>query len=144
MAAFLPDTNCMIAAVSGWHEHHLRAAAEFERRFARRETLAVAAPALVEAYAVLTRLPVAHRLASDVALALLEENFLARGKIAALDARRYANLLRDATERDIRGGRTYDAVIAACALRAKVRALVTFNDDHFAAFADRGLEIVVP
>jgi hypothetical protein len=47
----------MIAAVCGWHEHHSRALDEIERRFGRREALVAAAPALVEAYAVLTRLP---------------------------------------------------------------------------------------
>ena len=36
----------------------------------------VAAPALVEAYAVLTRLPPPHRLSPQTALTLLENNFL--------------------------------------------------------------------
>jgi predicted nucleic acid-binding protein len=44
----------------------------------------------------------------------------------------------------VSGGRTYDAVIAACALRARVTTLLTFDEEHFAAYADRGLEIVVP
>jgi len=47
----------MVASVCARHEHHERAAAELERRFAKREAMIVAAPALVEAYAVLTRLP---------------------------------------------------------------------------------------
>ncbi|MGH7821496.1 MAG: PIN domain-containing protein [Candidatus Binatia bacterium] len=144
MPAFLPDTSCIIAATCGWHEHHERAAAELERRLARRETMAIAAPALVEAYAVLTRLPAPHRLRSEVALALLEANFIAAGKLVALDARTYRALLREAPRAEIRGGRTYDAVIAACALRAKVGALLTFNEQHFLAFADRGMRIVVP
>ena len=43
----------MIAAVCSWHEHHEAAANEIERRLAGRERMIVAAPALVEAYAVL-------------------------------------------------------------------------------------------
>lgn len=52
----------MIAAVCAWHEHHTRATEEIERRLSRGEEMIVAAPALVEAYAVLTRLPPPHRL----------------------------------------------------------------------------------
>ena len=51
--AFLPDTSCMIAAVCAWHEHHEAAANEIERRLTGRAKMIVAAPALVEAYAVL-------------------------------------------------------------------------------------------
>ena len=144
MAGFLPDTSCMIPAVCDWHDHHERAAAELERRFARQERMVVAAPALVEAYAVLTRLPAPYRLASKVALALLKGNFMSRGKIVALDARSYQRLLRRAPETDIRGGRMYDAVIAACAVRAKTTTLLTFNEEHFLPFVDLGLRIVVP
>jgi predicted nucleic acid-binding protein len=53
MPGFVLDTNCMIAAICSWHEHHERAAAEIERHLEHGEALIVAAPALVEAYAVL-------------------------------------------------------------------------------------------
>ena len=62
-AVYALDTSCMIAAVCGWHEQHRSAAAEIERRFDGGEHLSVAAHALSEAYAVLTRLPAPHRLA---------------------------------------------------------------------------------
>lgn len=57
MTRFVPDTNCMIAAVCTWYEHHEWATEEIERRLERGETLCMAAHTLVEAYAVLTRLP---------------------------------------------------------------------------------------
>ena len=69
MTRFVPDTNCMIAAVCTWHEHHERAADEIERRIERGETLCIAAPTVVEAYAVLTRLPPPYRLSPADALA---------------------------------------------------------------------------
>ena len=141
---FLPDTNCMIAAVCGWHEHHGPAAAEVDRRLQRAERLFVAAPALVEAYAVLTRLPAPHRLSAADALDLLEANFIGAGRIITLDGRGYAGLLRRAPEEGIAGGRAYDAVIAACALRAASTTLLTFNADHFLPFAQWGLHVVVP
>jgi predicted nucleic acid-binding protein len=134
----------MVAAVCTWHEHHERAAAEIETRLTRREPLIVAAPTLVEAYAVLTRLPPPYRLSPADALALVEENFIQAARIVALDARGYRTLVRRARDEGIRGGRIYDAVIATCALKARAAVLLTFNKDHFLPFADRGLEIVVP
>jgi predicted nucleic acid-binding protein len=59
---FLPDTSCMIAAVCSWHEHHEAAANDMERRLAGRAKVIVAAPSLIEAYAVLTRFLPPHRL----------------------------------------------------------------------------------
>jgi hypothetical protein len=46
----------MVAAVCFWHEHHAAAVAEIKRRLEHGEQLAVAAHALAETYAVLTRL----------------------------------------------------------------------------------------
>lgn len=58
----------MVAAVCTWHEHHDRAAREIEQRLRRGEKMLVAGPALVESYAVLTRLPPPHRLSPVDAL----------------------------------------------------------------------------
>lgn len=144
MAGFLPDTSCLVAAVCAWHEHHHRAGEELERRLDQGERMLLAAPALVEAYAVLTRLPPPHRLSPANALTLLETDFMKAGTIVALDGRSYRALLHGAPRAGIAGGRTYDAVIAACALRAKAATLLTFNASHFAMFSRRGLAIVVP
>lgn len=134
----------MIAAVCAWHEHHTRATEEIERRLSRGEEMIVAAPALVEAYAVLTRLPPPHRLSPTDTLTLLEGNFMSASKIVALDGKSYRTLLRQAPADGIAGGRTYDAVIATCVLQAKAAVLLTFNERHFLSFAERGMEIVVP
>jgi predicted nucleic acid-binding protein len=130
--------------VCSWHEHHDRAAEEIKRRLDRGEKMAVAAPALIEAYAVLTRLPPPHRLAPVDALTLLEANFIKTTKIVALEGKSYRNLLRQVTARGISGGHTYDAVIAACALKAKIAALLTFNESDFLLVSNKTLEVVVP
>jgi predicted nucleic acid-binding protein len=144
MTRFVPDTNCMIAAVCSWHEHHERAADEIDKRLERGETLCVAAPTLVEAYSVSTRLPPPYRLSPADALALVEANFIQSSRITTLAARSYRTFLRRARDEGIRGGRTYDAVIAACALQARASALLTFNKSHFLPFEERGIAIVVP
>ncbi len=134
----------MIAAVSSWHEHHERARYEIENRLGRKQQMIVAGPALIEAYSVMTRFPAPHRIAPDDARSLLEENFLRGVKVVALGAVAYGALLRGAPDAHISGGQTYDAVIAACARKARVNALITFNEKHFELFAGEDLDIIVP
>jgi predicted nucleic acid-binding protein len=141
--AFLPDTSCMIAAVCSWHEHHEAAAHEIESRLAGRAKMVVAAPALIEAYAVLTRLPPPHRLLPQTALTLLENNFLKLGTVIALSAKSYQTLLLAAPKSNVAGGRAYDAVIGACAEQAQASAVLTFNAGDFAALG-QDYDIVVP
>ncbi len=140
----MPDTTCIVASVSHWHQFHQRARAEIDRRRAQAETMTLAAPALVEAYSVLTRLPRPLRLAPAGAFQILEANFFSRGQVIALDHESYLDALRHASFRGTAGGGIYDAVIAACALSVNVDALLTFNARHFRDFAALGLQIVVP
>lgn len=121
----------MVAAVCTWHEHHTAAAAEIERRLARKEQLAVPAPALVETYAVLTRLPAPHRLSPADAWTLVEANFIEPAKVVTLSAAAYTRLLRRLALEGIAGGRTYDAVIGECVRQGQADALLTFNRRHF-------------
>ena len=141
---FLPDTSCIVAAVSGWHEDHEAARGEIERRLSSEEELVSAAPALIEAYAVLTRLPAPHRLAPPDALDIIEAGFIARRRVVALGHRDYVQLLRDSPARGVLGGRSYDAVIAECARLARATVLLTFNDAHFRQWQTDQLAIVVP
>lgn len=144
MASFLPDTSCMIPAVCRWHEHHYRAAQEIQRRLQAAETLLVAGPVVVEAYAVLTRLPRPHRLSPADALTLLEVNFIEVGSMVAVDGEAYPILLRQVRELGIAGGQTYDALIASCVLQMEGATLLTFNERHFLPFSSWGLQVVVP
>ena len=121
----------MVAAVCSWHEHHEAAAAEIELRLGRGEALCVPAPALVEAYAVLTRLPSPHRLSGADAWPLIEANFVTAARVVTLKAEAYVGLLRRAHTQDVAGGRTYDVVIGECARSAGAGVLLTFNRRHF-------------
>ena len=133
----------MVAAVCSWHEHHEAAAAEIERRLGRRERLSVPAPALIEAYAVLTRLPPPHRLSATDAWALIEANFVTHATVVALAPDEYVDLLRRATGQDVAGGRTYDVAIGECARAAGAVALLTFNRRHFDP-APEGVTVTEP
>lgn len=140
---FALDTSCMVAAVCSWHERHEAAIAAIERRLDRGERLAVAAHALVETYAVLTRLPAPHRLASADAWALVKANFVDHATIVALNGPAHITLLGRLATMGIGGGRSYDAVIAACAGQARVEAILTFNRRHFDP-PPRGVAVVEP
>jgi predicted nucleic acid-binding protein len=142
---FLPDTSCMVAGVSAWHIHYARARGELEKRFERGEEMVVAAPALVESYSVLTRLPAPRRLSPDMCRELLTANFGSdAAQLVALEPFEYERLIRDAPESGVAGGRIYDAVILACAQSAGVDSLLTFNERQFSAFASSGVRVVVP
>src|SRR6266567_4269519 len=127
MERFLLDTSCMVAAVCAWHEDHSPTVQEITRRLAKGQRLVSAAPALVEAYAVMTRLPSTHRLAPEDALSVIEMNFVANAQVVSLESQTYLALLHDAPSDGIFGGRTYDAVIAECGVQAHVAALLTLN-----------------
>jgi predicted nucleic acid-binding protein len=131
LASFALDTSCMVAAVCGWHEHHAAATAHIEQQFDDGAELVVPGPALVEAYAVLTRLPPPHRLSPADAWAVLDANFVEPATIVTLADEAYPKLLRRLAREAIAGGRTYDAVIADCAQLAGVGTLLTFNRRHF-------------
>jgi predicted nucleic acid-binding protein len=133
----------MIAAICSWHEHHRHAAREIQQRLQRREKLVVAAPAMVEGYAVLTRLPPPHRLSPEDSLTLLEANFIKGAVMIALQVGSYRDLLRQAPKNGVAGGQTYDAVIAMCAVKARASALLTFNPSDF-LFAAQQIDIIVP
>jgi len=106
--------------------------------------MVITAPGLVETYAVLTRLPPPHRLSPADALAMLDGNFMGARPTIALSAGSYRALLRRAPADGVSGGRTYDLVIAACALGGKAGAVLTFDADHFRTDPASGLQIVVP
>ena len=133
MSSYLLDTSCMAAAVCGWHEHHEPTRAALEERRRRSEKLVLAAPCLIESYAVLTRLPSPYRLAMADALALLEANW-SRAAVVTLSAAEHWHVLRDCRLSGVSGGQAYDALIAACARKAKVDTLLTWNLAHFARF----------
>jgi predicted nucleic acid-binding protein len=133
----------MVAAVCSWHERHAAALTEIERRIDRGERMVVAAHALVEAYAVLTRLPAPHRLAPADAWKLVRANFVEHATVVPLSARGHVAVLSRLASSGLGGGRAYDGVIAASAAQAKVQALLTFDRRHFDPPLDR-IHVVEP
>jgi predicted nucleic acid-binding protein len=133
----------MVAAVCSWHVRHAAAAAEIERRLDRGERLVIAAHAIAETYAVLTRLPAPHRLSPADAWTLVRTNFVDNAALVTLDVPAHVALLARLAGAGIGGGRTYDGLIAGCAEVSRARALLTFNSRQFDP-PPRGVTIVEP
>ena len=142
MSRYLCDTNCLVAVLCAWHQHHERTLAELERRIVDGQELILSAHSLVETYAVLTRLPPPNRLRGRDAFALIEENWAGR-PVVHLTGRDTWRALHDVRQLGVVGGQTYDALIAASALKARAAELLTWNVRNFAAFSERTI-IVTP
>ncbi len=137
----LLDTNCLIAAAITQHEHHRATVADLSRRQAAGHIFVLAAHGLLEAYAVLTRLPPPHRLAPANALTVLERNW-SKTETIALTAAETWRSLRELSGLGIAGGRIYDGCIAAAARKAKCDEILTWNARHFAGLS--GPKAVAP
>jgi len=130
MMRVLLDTSCLIAAVLPQHEHHAPTVAELGRRRAAGHEVIMAAHAVTEAYAVLTRLPPPHRLAPADALAVLDRNW-GRAETIALTAAESWRALREHAAAGVAGGRVYDSLIASCARKGRAAEILTWNVRHF-------------
>ena len=144
MPRFLPDTNCLIASVSGGHQHHPAATAELQRRLDMGHRMVVAGHTLAEAYSVMTRRPPPDRVTPTQAVELLRASIVEQSELTALAGPQYLAFLQEASERGIAGGRTYDALIAASAVAANVDVFLTFNERHFRALLPDAVEVIVP
>lgn len=139
----MPDTNCILAALSPWHQHHRPALEEMDGRLDHGDSMVLAAHTLIEVYSVATRWPEPHRVTPAMARRLLQDNFIQRATVVALSSGEYLGILNRSPDERIAGGQVYDALIAECALKAGA-VLLTFNLRHFQPFRARGLAVVVP
>ena len=139
------DTSVIVAALLGWHEAHAPALRAVVAATAKRnDRLVVPAPALLEAYAVMTRLPAPHRISPADALELVSGSFERRATLVALTESQTWRFLQDAAASGIAGGRAYDGQILRCARKAGATRLLTLDRRDFARLDPGAIEIVVP
>jgi predicted nucleic acid-binding protein len=114
-----------------------------EEVFAAEGGVILPLPALFEAYSVMTRLPAPHRLSPADALNLLEDSPLHRSSLVGLPGEEGWTFARTLVARGVAGGRTYDALIVACAKRGGASHILTLNQRHFEGL-DPDIEVIVP
>lgn len=144
MAAVALDTSVVIPALVGWHEHHPSAFTFVRDALVGEGGVVIPLPGLIEAYAVLTRLPAPWRLRPEDAHRLLVDTFRGKVRVVGLDGDQAWHLLLGAVATGVSGGATYDAHIAACARAAGAKALATFNRRHFERLDLGEMALIVP
>lgn len=142
-AGFAADSSVIVASLLTWHEHHAASLRALEAALDA-GPLVVPAAALVESYAVITRLPAPHRLSPRNAHALLEASFAASTRVESLTGGECWAMLASLADQAIAGGRTYDAQILAAAMKSGASVFLTLNLEDFGALAREGIEIRSP
>jgi predicted nucleic acid-binding protein len=130
MKAFL-DTSVLVPVFYGDHEHHA-ASLDLFTTFGKKD-VCCGAHSLLEVYSSLTRMPGKHRISSDQGM-LFIANIRERLTIVSLSADEYWDMLKKFTSIGIVGGTIYDALLAACALKARADSLFTWNTRHYGQF----------
>jgi predicted nucleic acid-binding protein len=125
------DTSVLVAVFLEDHEHHERSFRAFSGSDKRRACCA--AHSLAEIYSTLTRMPGRNRLSGEQVLLFLE-NIRERLALVALIGEEYYAAIKEAAGVGVTGGTIYDALIAHCALKARVDVLYTWNTRHFERF----------
>ena len=133
------DTNVLIAAFLSNHPHHQAARPALERIKAKVDEGFAATHSLAECYAVLTRLPGGDQVMPSVAWQLLQENVVKDFTLVALSAKEYSKALADSAASGVQGGRIYDALLLAAALKSDAERIYTFNVSHFQSLANDDL-----
>lgn len=136
------DATVLVAGVIAWHERHEAARGALETALGRK-ALVLPAPALVETYAVLTRLPAQHRLTHADAFHLLRSNF-APARLAGARTRDQWSLLRRWSVAPLGGSDVYDAQLLEIARDAGAKTLLTFRRTELERLAIAGIEVVEP
>jgi predicted nucleic acid-binding protein len=122
------DTSVLVPVFVPGHQHHERSLIAFSA--ANLRSGYCAAHSLAEVYASLTRLPGKYRAAPEQAVLCLE-TVQERLNVIAQDVAEYVAAIREAAGMGIEGGTLYDALLGACAIKAKADVLYTWNTRDF-------------
>jgi predicted nucleic acid-binding protein len=138
------DTSCLVPLVSSWHEHHEATLSTLEALKKQNNDLIVAAPAVLECFSVLTRLPERIRITPSEASERLFENIAQNFQMVGVDPETCWSAIRHLTDRDLGGGLVYDAIIAYSCAVAGATILLTWDVQDFIRVAPPGLTIQKP
>jgi predicted nucleic acid-binding protein len=138
------DTSVIVSGLLSWHERHEVASTALVQLLESEGVVVLPVHALVEAYAVMTRLPPPHRLSAKDAVAILDGSFRHRSILVGIEGDEGWDLIVDLSQRSIAGGTSYDGLILTCARKGGAQRLLTFNSAHFGQIGIEGIEIVIP
>lgn len=125
------DATLLVAALLSWHEAHENAFASLSGLFADGNDVVLPVAALLEAYAIMTRLPASHRLSPADARTLLQGSLEGACRLVDMPVARTWPLLELLAESEDGGESTGDAAILECAHSAGASRLLTLHPEAF-------------
>ncbi len=125
------DTSVLIAALIDSHANHVRAFPWLLKAKRGEIEGCIGTHTLAELYAILTSLPVQKKVSSTDVWRLIQDSVLSSFEIVQLTKDDYQFVLESLAQNGIRGGTTYDALIAHAAYKTNVDKLLTLNQSHF-------------
>jgi len=124
------DTSVLVA--SFWRGHRDHEASLRRVAAANKKKSACALHTLAEVYASMTALPVKDVIPPDQALLFVQE-VRDRFSVITINESEYYETIQQAGQRGFISGRIYDALLLACAAKAKAEVIYTWNVKHFKA-----------
>lgn len=131
------DTNVIVAAAIAAHPHHARALTALQSVHTQRHTGLIAAHGLAEIYSVLTRAPYSPAIHPSEAMKIITDNVSEVFTIVSLSTSDYAQVLHEAAQQGVSGGRVYDLLHLRAAEKAACDRLYTFDVRHFESLAPK-------
>jgi predicted nucleic acid-binding protein len=125
------DSSVLVAALIDSHANHARAFPWLLKAKRGEIEGCIGTHTLAELYAILTSLPVQKNVPSTEVWRLIQDSVLSSFEIVQLTKDDYQFVLESLSQNNIRGGTTYDALIAHAAYKANADKLLTLNQSHF-------------
>jgi predicted nucleic acid-binding protein len=126
------DTSVLVAAFRAAHIHHSASVQRLSKADARRSACGV--HSLAEFYSVTTSLPVRPIVLPEQAMLFLAD-IRTRLSLIVLTADDYFNAIQGLAANGIGGGRVYDALLLASAVKCEAETIYTWNVKHYRALA---------
>ncbi|MDK3158004.1 PIN domain-containing protein [Kamptonema cortianum] len=129
------DTDFLVGCLDQKHEFHEHCFPWLVKCAEKRVNGVISTHTLAELYATLTALSFRNSLSPRDVSSLIDSSVCPYFELMALTAQDYKNVIRRLSEEGLSSGAIYDALIGESALKARVRAIATFNHKDFNRFS---------
>ena len=126
------DTSVLVAAFWGGHAQHTASLDLLAD--ANKKHSACGMHSLAEVYAVMSAIPVAPVIPPEQVMLFVNE-VRQRLALISLDEEEYLGAIQGCVDRNLTGGRVYDALLLGCAGKSKAQTIYTWNLKHFQMIA---------